>query len=83
MTFSILKRIVMGETRCGLARAALHCAFSILKRIVMGETCTSQENCSPVTSAFSILKRIVMGETNKARVPLCPRAPLSVSSSGS
>ena len=36
--FSILKRIVMGETNERLLRAAFITAFSILKRIVMGET---------------------------------------------
>ena len=61
--FSILKRIVMGETPP--ARPALsagHGTFSILKRIVMGETrkIMVEDNGQ---NAFSILKRIVMGET--------------------
>ena len=38
--FSILKRIVMGETRRENARTSKkYKTFSILKRIVMGETC--------------------------------------------
>ena len=38
-SFSILKRIVMGETRDELVSIVdTQCAFSILKRIVMGET---------------------------------------------
>ena len=36
--FSILKRIVMGETSHSLAPFISRNAFSILKRIVMGET---------------------------------------------
>ena len=36
--FSILKRIVMGETRRAVPARPAPVAFSILKRIVMGET---------------------------------------------
>jgi len=36
--FSILKRIVMGETNGGEGSVITSEAFSILKRIVMGET---------------------------------------------
>ena len=66
-SFSILKRIVVGET--AMRRRAAHSAtqhavapFSILKRIVVGET----EEIARFTIAewaFSILKRIVVGET--------------------
>ena len=41
VTFSILKRIVMGETLHKAALLSRRPAFSILKRIVMGETCTT------------------------------------------
>jgi len=37
-SFSILKRIVMGETLGGFAMDYFDGSFSILKRIVMGET---------------------------------------------
>ena len=38
VSFSILKRIVMGETYHQKILVAVQVAFSILKRIVMGET---------------------------------------------
>ena len=40
--FSILKRIVMGETSCEFRAAYKPSTFSILKRIVMGETLLSR-----------------------------------------
>jgi len=41
--FSILKRIVMGETvDAGLFAGSADAPFSILKRIVMGETSTGE-----------------------------------------
>ena len=62
-TFSILKRIVMGETFALIVRARrLVDAFNILKRIVMGET-PPDFRSSGRQIPFSILKRIVMGET--------------------
>ena len=61
--FSILKRIVMGETFTPSARVRFPALpFSILKRIVMGETIAQLEPDGAL-GTFSILKRIVMGET--------------------
>jgi len=64
--FSILKRIVMGETSGGVGARPRVFSFSILKRIVMGETYSLVRKRPPRARSFSILKRIVMGETNAA-----------------
>jgi len=61
--FSILKRIVMGETSPSNLTTAPKSSFSILKRIVMGETQNEIQSLVAEAVAFSILKRIVMGET--------------------
>ncbi len=63
-SFSILERIVMGETQLRSAEARALFAFSILERIVMGETINAlrASRFHPYQS-FSILERIVMGET--------------------
>jgi len=61
-SFSILKRIVMGETCKGVCGCGTAVSFSILKRIVMGETYDAGRAYRH-RGTFSILKRIVMGET--------------------
>ena len=80
--FSILKRIVMGETTIGVPRVLCKLTFSILKRIVMGET-TQRPGSRRPRAPFSILKRIVMGETILAGLEPGRAYFLSVSSSGS
>jgi len=63
LSFSILKRIGVGETSMGRATACDGTApFSILKRIGVGETCRSTAT-AVLTLPFSILKRIGVGET--------------------
>ena len=65
--FSILKRIVVGETFSAQKHQSALLAFSILKRIVVGETYTPKGSCLTDEISFSILKRIVVGETAHLR----------------
>ena len=61
--FSILKRIVVGETRHCRFYSPRQRPFSILKRIVVGETKCLLCQRRWYAGSFSILKRIVVGET--------------------
>ncbi len=62
LPFSILERIVMGETMLGGLLSLVVLSFSILERIVMGET-SGEFYIRAQLDPFSILERIVMGET--------------------
>ncbi len=63
-TFSILKRIELGETLTNFSlSSAGRQTFSILKRIELGETYARSFGGWGLGVTFSILKRIELGET--------------------
>ena len=83
LSFSILERIDVGETRRSPLRPAWNATFSILERIDVGETQECALAHARACRAFSILERIDVGETLPLWRHRRRAGDLSVSSNGS